>query len=209
MQHLLVERKEIGGKTENRADRDVRAAPARNGRMAGGAGSHGRARFHLAGCQLRDGVRGQAAEGRARRTVRRGAGGGSELCERRRRNFEAHTGVNVLDDLAGPLGGEVAFAIDGPLLPCRAGNSPSRCTIPRGSSTPSRRLIAKANSVQQRRRAEPDARHRRAAERTTRCSRRKSPFEVHYTFVDGYLVAAANQALLGQSIAQRATGLHA
>ena len=31
--------------------------------------------------------------------------------------FESKTGVNVLNDLAAPLGGEVTMAFDGPMLP--------------------------------------------------------------------------------------------
>ena len=44
-------------------------------------------------------------------------GGSDSSFSRELSNFEAKTGVSVLDDITAPLGGEITIALDGPVLP--------------------------------------------------------------------------------------------
>lgn len=204
VQHLLVERKEVGGKTENRAV--VTFVQPRRGMAAWLAAP--------APMGALDFISPDASFVTAF-VVKQPRAALEELFSAvqavdtnfatEEAQFEAHTGVNVLNDLAGPLGGEVAFAVDGPLLPVPGWKFAIEVYDPVRLEHTIETLIAKANGVQHD--VALNLTQTQAGGRTYYALQSsKSPFAVHYTFVDGYLVAAANQALLGQSIAQRAAG---
>jgi hypothetical protein len=118
--------------------------------------------------------------------------------------------LNLRNDLAASLGGEAALALDGPLLP-----------------TPSWKLIVEVydpSRLQYSIGKLVDAVNRSAAEnnrpglkldqeavdgRTFYTIRSQDPVmqvEIHYTFADGYLVAAASQALVEESLRTRSKG---
>lgn len=128
-----------------------------------------------------------------------------------RRSFDdiqKSQGIDIRNDFAAPLGGEFAFAIDGPLLP-----------------TPSWKLILEVYDQ-----AKLQNAFERAVEKLNQFSvlhgkgklvlenvksgerifyalkSEKAGAEVHYTFANGYLVAAPSRALLEQSIATRDAG---
>jgi hypothetical protein len=127
---------------------------------------------------------------------------------RQLREIEAQQGIDIRRDLAAPLGGEFAFAIDGPVLP-----------------TPSWKMILEVN----------DQAHLQGAlervveklnvwaalggkggllwENTTEGGRtvytlRSADFglEVHYTFANGYLVVTPSRALLDRALKYRESG---
>jgi ferric-dicitrate binding protein FerR (iron transport regulator) len=204
VQHLLVERKEIGGKTENRAV--VTFAQPRRGMAAWLASP--------APMGALDFISPDASFVTAF-VVKQPRAALEELFSAvqavdsnfatGQAKFESQTGVNVLNDLAGPLGGEVAFGVDGPLLPVPSWKFAIEVYDPARLEHTVETLIAKANSLQNG--VALNLTQVQAGGRTYYALESpKSPFAVHYTFVDGYLVAAANQALLVQSIAQRAAG---
>jgi len=120
-------------------------------------------------------------------------------------SFEVQAGISVLDDLAGPLGGEVAFAVDGPILPVPGWKFAIEVYDSARLEHTIETLLAKANSVHQG--ANLNLTQAQVGGRTYYSLQSpQSLIGVHYTFVDGYLVAAASPALLGQAISQRATG---
>jgi hypothetical protein len=122
--------------------------------------------------------------------------------------IEKQQGVSLRDDFAAPLGGEFAFAIDGPILP-----------------TPSWKLILEVYDQ-----AKLQSSIELAVEKLNQFSMlhgkgklnvessvsggrtfyaiksATSGLEVHYTFTNGYFVAAQTLALLEQSIADRDSG---
>ncbi|HKW97606.1 MAG TPA: FecR domain-containing protein [Bryobacteraceae bacterium] len=119
--------------------------------------------------------------------------------------FESQAGISLLNDLAGPLGGEVAFAIDGPLLPSPGWKFAIEVYDPVRLEHTIESLAAKAAAQSQGpkwsvNQVQSGGRTYYALESP------QSPFAIHYTFVDGYLAAAANQALLMQALSQRAAG---
>jgi hypothetical protein len=204
VQHLIVERKDSGGKIENRAT--VTFAQTRRG-VAGWLATPAPmgaldfispdASFVMAFVVKQPRAALQELFGTIQTVDPNFAAGQA--------NFESQAGINVLDDLAGPLGGEVAFALDGPILPAPGWKFALEVYDPARLQHTIEALIAKANTAPQ---------HHDLVLTQTQAGGRtyytlESPpslFAVHYTFVDGYLVAAANQALLGQSISQRSTG---
>jgi hypothetical protein len=119
--------------------------------------------------------------------------------------FESRTGVNMLNDLAGPLGAEVAFALDGPLLPTPSWKFAIEVYDPARLERTIEALLARAGEHAG---DVPWTLNQQQAGGRTYYSLQsaRSPFEIHYTFTDGYLVAAANQVLLGRAISQRAAG---
>jgi hypothetical protein len=121
--------------------------------------------------------------------------------------FEAKTGVNFAQDLVAPLGGEIAFAIDGPVLPMPSWklllevNDPERFVDTLG------KLAATANS------------HGHAGMEPLRLDKQpvngrmfytltggKPGFAAHFVFDDGLLIAAPSRDLLLRALQYRATG---
>ncbi len=123
-------------------------------------------------------------------------------------DFYKNTGIRVNSDLAGALGGEVTFALDGPMLPL-----------------PSWKLIVEVynpDRLQWSMQQMVDA-FNRAPGACTDCTlsltneqvgsrtfytlkSAKLTYEIDYTFVDGYLIAAPNRELLNTAIQNRSTG---
>jgi hypothetical protein len=145
--------------------------------------------------------------------------------------FEAKTGVNLQNDLAGALGGEMTFALDGAVLPTPSWKVALEVNDPTRLQGAIEKLVAAANQQ-----ASNEAGGREfhlglsqqtAGGRTfydlqvTRPTSQSghsgqsdhsgspslsSPTEIEYTFVDGYLLAAPDRASLLSSIQNRETG---
>ena len=121
------------------------------------------------------------------------------------------TGVNVLHDIAEPLGGELTFAIDGPLLPVPSWKLAVEVYSPDRLQWAFEKLIAAANQLPNR----PMQLHlTKSVEKNRTYYTVKAVggpadalgVEVDYVFVDGYLLAAANRTLLNSSIQNRSIG---
>ena len=103
----------------------------------------------------------------------------------------------VLTSVASTLGGEMTVAVDGPLLP-----------------TPSWKVAIEVNDATQFEKAMEQALRDNAGVRIAQHSAGgrvfyaltspKTSYEIDYTFVDGYLLAAPNEALLSTAIQERA-----
>ena len=129
-------------------------------------------------------------------------------------DFESRAGVNVQDDIIGTLGGEVTFAIDGPVLPTPSWKVIVEVNDPPRLESAIEKLVAASNEQ-----AEP-GRPRFSLSQQTSGGRifydlqvtppgKSQPGtvnEVNYVFEDGYLVAAPNRGLLLSSIEDRETG---
>jgi hypothetical protein len=123
--------------------------------------------------------------------------------------FEAETNVRVREDIVAALGGEVALALDGPILPTPAWkavievNDADRllgalttlvdaAAQKTGSAGPRVQLL--------REQADGQILH------TLRLEGAAVPFEAHFAVIDGYLVATPSRALLARAIEIRRSG---
>jgi len=124
------------------------------------------------------------------------------------RQLESSLGVSIRDDISEPLGGEVTFALDGPVLP-----TPSWKVIvevyDRGSLQATiSKLIESGN-----RQAPPADGQFELSERqlgsvtyfTLRNSKRPG-FEIDYAFVDSYWILGPSQSLVARAIQNRQAG---
>ena len=127
---------------------------------------------------------------------------------RQMQDIQKQQGFDIRSDFAAPLGGEFAFAIDGPILP-----------------TPSWKVVLEVNDQ-----AKLQETFERAVDKLNQFSvlhgkgklilenatagdhtyysikSADAGLQVHYTYVGGYLVAAPSRALLEQSINNRVAG---
>jgi len=124
--------------------------------------------------------------------------------------FENEFGISIRDDLAGPLGGEIALALDGPMLP-----KPSWKLVLEVYDAP--RLQRTIKWALEQCNGEMAAHHEDAFKvdivehvmgGRTYYAATVNDVEVgiHYTFVDGYMVAAASRPLIDQALQTRQLG---
>jgi hypothetical protein len=126
-------------------------------------------------------------------------------------DFQGQTGVNIINDVAKTIGGELTFAIDGPLMPVPSWKLAVEVYSPDRLEWAFEQLINAFNR-------QPNAPGQLQLTKTDQNGRtyykisgttaQNGPFpaEIDYTFVDGYLLAAANRSLLDAAIQNRSTG---
>jgi FecR protein/Protein of unknown function (DUF3352)/Putative zinc-finger len=122
--------------------------------------------------------------------------------------FETRTGVNVLNDMTAPLGGEVTMAFDGPMIPTPRWKlifevydpTTLQSTIAKLVDSFNREGNAKGHTLQ--------LTTRQVGSRTYFVinSPNNLSSEVDYTFVDSYLVAAPDLATISRAIQSREAG---
>jgi hypothetical protein len=127
----------------------------------------------------------------------------SELSE-----FEAKAGISLVEDVAAPLGNDATFAIDGPLLPVPSWKLAIEVNDPVRLQQTITTLVDQFNQHAEENRGKLQAGSEQIDSRTFYWLRgSKMPnLTFYYTFVDGYLMAGANEASLLQAIQNRQNG---
>jgi ferric-dicitrate binding protein FerR (iron transport regulator) len=136
------------------------------------------------------------------------AGSGNPGLAQSLAEFEGKTGVNVLNDITAPLGGEVTLAFDGPVLPTPRWKLIFEVYDPSTLEATIAKLMASFH-----REGNPQGHSLQLAMRKigsqavfviSRANQADS--EVDYTFVDSYLIAAPDLATLSRAIQARQSG---
>lgn len=207
MQHVIAERKDFGDRAENRAvltfDQPRRGIAAWLAEPA----SMGALEFISSDAYFAGGFVMKEPASVVQELFEYVAAEDSDF-ERSLAEFEDEHSINIREDIAGALGGEFAFALDGPVLP-----------------NPSWKLVVEVYDP-----ARLQATFEWAAGRLSqllqdegregfRTSQQESGgrvfheiesldtgISVHYMFVDGYMVASASRALLERSLQIRDAG---
>ena len=127
---------------------------------------------------------------------------------RQMQEIETQQGFSIRNDFAAPLGGEFAFAIDGPILPTPSWKVILEVYDHAKLQGSFERAIEKLNQL-----SALHGKGRLTVENSTAGGRTyyairsaDAGLEVHYTYANGYLVAAPSRALLEQSISNREAG---
>ena len=122
--------------------------------------------------------------------------------------FEAKIGVNVLDDLAAPLGGEVTMAFDGPMLPTPRWKLIFEVYDPATLQATIAKLVDSYNREGSVEGHSLLLTKRQVGSQTYFAITNSQPTnsEVDYTFVDSYLIAAPDRGTLSRAIQSRQAG---
>jgi hypothetical protein len=121
--------------------------------------------------------------------------------------FHSETGMRLSPTLGEPLGGEITFAVDGPLLPLPSWKLAVEVYSPERLQANIEQAIEIFNRNSQCANCKIALAKQVVDGRTFyTLSTEKIAYEIYYTYVDGYLVAAPNQTLLTRAIQNRAVG---
>lgn len=120
-------------------------------------------------------------------------------------------GFDVREDLAAPLGGEIALAVDGPLLPTPSWKLVAEVYDPARLQQTFERAVQRLNAeLKKNGEGSLTLTRTESGGRTFYAISGQRPnvnLSVHYVFEDGYLVATASQALLERSLQQHDSGV--
>lgn len=118
-------------------------------------------------------------------------------------------GFDIRNDLAAPFGGEIAVALDGPVLPSPSWKMVAEVYDPAKLQQTLERAVAQINSeVRKEGKAGVTLTSEQAGGRTFYAIQGTDPkVELHYVFEDGYMVAGPSRALLERAIQLRDSGV--
>jgi hypothetical protein len=122
--------------------------------------------------------------------------------------IQSRAGVSLLDDVAGPIGSDATFAIDGPLLPVPSWKLAIEVNDPDHLQQTLTTLVDHFNQQASEKQGKLQLGTEQVNGRTFYSLRGdKMPnLAAYYTFVDGYLLAGPSEANLLQAIQNRQTG---
>jgi hypothetical protein len=136
------------------------------------------------------------------------AGAGGQAPRRELADLESKLDLRLREDFAATLGGELALALDGALLPTPAWKLVMEVYDPERLQASLGQLVQRAND-EALRAGRPGLRleAEQAGDRTYYALRGDGlPFELHYAFQGGYMVASSSRALVMKAIRTRESG---
>lgn len=207
MRYLLVERKEVAGKTENQA------ALTFDGRRSGVAAwlaepsAMGSLDFVSPKATFAVSMTLREPQWMLGDLLKSLSESDPEF-QQKLNHFRDATGFPLDMTLGSPLGGEFTFALDGPLLPLPSWRLAVEVYNPEKLQWTIDRFIDAFNKDPKCPECKVSLAKDQVGARTfyTLTSNRVA-YEIDYAYVDGYLVAAPSRTLLNQAIQTRATGL--
>ncbi|MCI0490719.1 MAG: FecR domain-containing protein [Blastocatellia bacterium] len=124
------------------------------------------------------------------------------------KGFEQESGLEIRNDFAAPLGGEFAFAIDGPLLPTPSWKLVFEVNDPAHLQNTIERVVDRLNAyARMRGKAGLDWEQADIGGRTFYTLKSAElGIELNYTYANGYLVAAPSRALVDRAVRYRESG---
>jgi FecR protein/Putative zinc-finger len=206
MQYLMVERKDIGGRTENQATLTFGGSRSGIAAWLASPSPMGSLDFVSPDATFVVSVATESPQvmlGDVFHTIAKNDPRfGDELSQ-----FHDHTGISLSPSLAEPLGGEVTFALDGPVLPLPSWKLIVEVNNPGQLEWTIERFISTYNSHPACPNCALNLTQQQANGRTYYVlANPQLPYEIDYTFADGYLLVAPSRALLDSSIQNRNTG---
>lgn len=122
--------------------------------------------------------------------------------------LEREHGLNVRNDFAAPLGGEYAFAIDGPILPTPSWKLVIQVNDPVRLQQTFERVVAEINKEAAKEGKKGLALDRADGGGRTFYTLKSQDFgvEANYVFVNGYMIAGPTRALLEQALRYHESG---
>ena len=124
-------------------------------------------------------------------------------------DLEKNHGLNLRNDIAAPLGGEYAFAIDGPLLPIPSWKLVFQVNDPTHLQQTFERVVTEVNAEAAKEGKKGLAWDKADVGGRTFYTLRSVDFgfEVNYVFTNGYLIAAPSRALVEQALQYHDSGV--
>jgi FecR protein/Putative zinc-finger len=127
--------------------------------------------------------------------------------------FETKSGVNVLNDVAAPLGGEVTMAFDGPMVPTPRWKLIFEVYDPTTLQSTISKLVDAFDRDSNNHGCSMQLSQRQVGSQTYYAISTTNPnkpnqssSDIYYTFVDSYLIAAPDVATISQAIQTRESG---
>ena len=136
------------------------------------------------------------------------AGSGDPEFSQHLAEFESKSGVNVLNDIAAPLGGEVTMAFDGPMIPTPRWKLIFEVYDPTTLQSTIEKLVDSFNREATQKNHSLQISKKEVGSRTyfTLSSANQPNLEIDYTFVDSYLIAAPDMGTISRAIQSREAG---
>jgi hypothetical protein len=207
VRYLMMERREVAGKTENRAA--LTFASERRGMASwlAAPASMGGLEFISPNASM---VSSMVIKNP--RTIMEDLfqiiGAGDSHFPDELSKFESKTGVSVLDDITAPLGGEVTMAFDGPMLPTPRWKIVVEVYDPATLQATIGKLVDSFNREATRTEGSLQLTQQQVGSQTyyTIRNSKQSAFELDYTYVDSYLVAGPDVNTVSRAIRDRESG---
>ena len=207
VRYLMMERREIGGKTENRAVLSFASERRGVASWLAAPAPMGGLEFISPNASMVNSIVIKNPKA-IMEEVFQMIGGSDSNFPQELAKFESKSGINVLDDLTAPLGGEVTMAFDGPILPTPRWKLVFEVYDPATLQSTIAKLVDTFN-----REATPTQGSLQLAQKQVgsqtyyTVSNPKQPsFGMVYTYTDSYLVAAPDMATVSQALRDREAG---
>src|SRR5580658_8814 len=207
VRYLMLERREVGGKTENQAALTFASERRGVASWLAAPASMGGLEFVSSDASMVSSLVIKNPKSIVEEMFQM-IGSADQNFQRDLEQFETKTGVRVVDDIAAPLGGEVTFAFDGPVLPTPRWKVILEVYDPATLQSTIGKLIESFNREAGNSGGPFQLAQRQVGSQTyyTLHNSEQPNLEIDYTYVDSYLIAGPDIGTLSRAIQDRQSG---